>query len=109
MKHLIPQWHTDEKSEKIALLMGDRKEIMQQELMGIATDGEGAEFRAEHLDAMFNTEKFIDADNYDITIAFVTCDPSGGGNSDLTFACGAFIKRRWVVSYFFFLRVMNKQ
>lgn len=105
MKHLVPQWHPGEKSEKLALLMGNRRDIIQQELLGIATDNEEILFETEHVDSMFNTTHFVDTINEVLSIAYVTCDPSGGGGSDLTFACGAFIDRRWVVSNTFFFFV----
>lgn len=102
MRHMAAQWHTDEKSEQLTSLMGDRKDVIQQELLGIPTDSEEMQFASDHLDYMFNEAYFEDTTNIAaIDVAYVTCDPSGGGFSDLTFACAALVNKRWVVSFFY--------
>ena len=97
MDHLRPHWHSDEKNERLKLLMAHRKGDLARELLGVSVGDDTRKFLPQHLDWLFDKHHFLDIEGKTADVALISADPSGGGTSDLAFSCAARFGASWAV------------
>ena len=56
MLHLVPQWQSSARHERLKAVMSDRPDLIQSELSGLAFDALNQCFRAQDIDAFIAAE-----------------------------------------------------
>ena len=94
MLHLVPQWQSSIRHERLKAVMADRPDLIQSELAGLAFDALQQCFRTNDIDALMNSMvlPFV----WRQTI-YIIIDPAAGGpQSD--FAIISFTKQKGIVT-----------
>ena len=76
MLHLVPQWQSSERHERLRAVMADRPDLIQSELSGLAFDGLQQCFRTSDIDALMSS---IPPKIPWRQPLFMTIDPAAGG------------------------------
>ena len=59
MLHLVPQWQSSARHERLKAVMSDRPDLLQSELAGLAFDALNQCFRAQDIDAFMAAEPVL--------------------------------------------------
>ena len=78
MLHLVPRWQSADRHVKLRTVMGDRPDLIQSELSGLAFDSLQQIFKSSLLNVMFNSPAATPPLNETI---HVVIDPAAGGPS----------------------------
>ena len=94
MLHLVPQWQSSIRHERLKVVMADRPDLIQSELTGLAFDALQQCFRTADIDSLMNSEPMAFA--WRQTIHIVIDPAAGGPHSD--FAIVSFIKHKGIIT-----------
>jgi len=103
--HLVPQWQSSTRHERLKAVMADRPDLIQSELAGLAFDSLQQCFRTSDIEAVM-TSKIPDLE-WKQKI-YIVIDPAAGGpQSD--FALISFFRQKGIicVSIFFYERIYS--
>lgn len=95
MLHLVPQWQSSIRHERLKAVMSDRPDLIQSELAGLAFDALQQCFRAADIDAVMNSSITVPFE-WKQTIYMVIDPAAGGPQSD--FALLTFTKNKGIVT-----------
>lgn len=74
--HLVPQWQSSVRHERLKAVMADRPDLIQSELAGLAFDSLQQCFRTSDIDSVMNSKCPELQWKQDI---FIVIDPAAGG------------------------------
>lgn len=94
MLHLVPQWQSSIRHERLKVVMADRPDLIQSELAGLAFDALQQCFRTADIDSLMNSEPQQFA--WRQTIHIVIDPAAGGPHSD--FAIVSFVKHKGIIT-----------
>jgi hypothetical protein len=94
MLHLVPQWQSSIRHERLKVVMADRPDLIQSELAGLAFDALQQCFRTADIDSLMNSEAQQFA--WRQTIHIVIDPAAGGPHSD--FAIVSFVKHKGIIT-----------
>ncbi len=102
-----PEWNPDEDFDRASAIYGDRRTLLQRELMGRITDEENGAFSTRNLKAFFDRPAF-ESDHAIVDRVYVAFDPNGGaassrGSGSESAIVSFFLCHGRVVVRFFFL------
>jgi len=103
MLHLVPQWQSSIRHERLKVVMADRPDLIQSELAGLAFDALQQCFRTADIDSLMNSEPPQFA--WRQTIHIVIDPAAGGPHSD--FAIVSFIKYKGIITVSFLTRFLR--
>jgi hypothetical protein len=92
LQHMVPASEFSEKAKMIQSLYEEgRTSALSREYFGIPQDDETRRFRPEWLVSLFGDESGVPFSplRYTVKTVFITCDPTGGGQSRLAFCAFA--------------------
>jgi len=77
-----PEWNPDEDFDRAAAIYGDKKTLLQRELMGKVTDDENGAYNVAALKDFFAAAPFP-ASHAQVRTVFMAFDPNGGASSSM--------------------------
>lgn len=98
MNHMRVEWHSTKGDALITSLIGSAS-TAARELAGVPISRDSARFSRTYVLNTLIKNARVDVTDELFTRAFITCDPSGGGESDLAFWAGVWHKGYTVVSF----------
>lgn len=94
MMHLIPRWQSSGKHERLKVMMQDRPDLIQSELVGLAFDSLQQCFRSCDIELMFSQP----CPSFDLhPDVFLVVDPAAGGPAS-DYAVLGFIREKGLVT-----------
>ena len=94
MLHLVPQWQSSIRHERLKVVMADRPDLIQSELAGLAFDALQQCFRTVDIEYLMNSTPM--PFEWRQTIHMVIDPAAGGPQSD--FAIVSFTKHRGIIT-----------
>ena len=94
MLHLVPQWQSSVRHERLKAVMADRPDLIQSELAGLAFDALQQCFRTNDIEALMNSTVMPFTWRQ---VIYIVIDPAAGGpQSD--FAIISFTKEKGIIT-----------
>jgi hypothetical protein len=82
MQSLAPPWKDPNRMDFVSLLYGERDDLMARETLGVAGEDRNKAFLSEQVESMF--KRTIKLRKGQIRAVFMSYDPNGGGDSELS-------------------------
>ena len=82
MTQWIPPWKSVDKLDMVKALYGSQKDLLARESMGQTTQDLSSVFKSKWVEAFFRRDDYMFRTQPEII--FMACDPSGGGNSEMS-------------------------
>jgi hypothetical protein len=94
MLHLVPEWQSSIRHERLKAVMADRPDLIQSELAGLAFDALQQCFRTQDIDTFMSAAvlPFVWRQNI-----FIVIDPAAGGPAS-DFALISFTKQKGIIT-----------
>ena len=85
--YLKPEWKAADKADRVSNMYEGQESVQLRENQGVIADSEQNRYKSALLDRFFTLEPF--KSKYSPRVIYLSCDPSGGGDSEMAFSAMA--------------------
>ena len=85
--YLKPEWKAADKADRVSSMYEGQESVQLRENQGVIADSERNRYKSALLDSFFSNDAY--RSKYSPRVIYLSCDPSGGGDSEMAFAAFA--------------------